>query len=210
MSNATFRFTMGEPYRESMHRAAAQTPPRGDGSRFRRALDPRSRFIVTGGVCTFPANPSGLTYADLDTFFEARDGMVDTFLYPPKYPEYLIQVDSFTAAASQTAFLLTRKNILVDLDSAPNANWTSLVITVDGTPQAPTSVAGNFTAPQVNMASMTGGEAVVITYKVVHRCQFDIEALDPTLLAPGGTLAVPGSKKILLALSEEVPGESFV
>ena len=165
-----------------------------DGKRYSLVTYEAERFTAAYSVL-FPQTSTGLTLQDLEEFW--RDHLDDPFLLEPKDFDHAYFEDTFTAAGVQTVFYLSRKHVKAS----------SLVVTLDGSPQAYT-LQDNDVRPSLLISPAVTGDLVVkgTSYVLVLPAE---PRLGHSIVVPGNSVSARGTKRVGFSVEEVDPGDRF-
>jgi hypothetical protein len=168
MSTAIFTFIVHQPYRGEGGGHLTGRSTADGGREVRVARLPAEGFFRSrlGEILFPPNNPT-----TFQTFFDARQGGFDTFLFPPVFEVWReVRGESIgTGDGAEKDFALDSKYI----------NASTLVAYEDGSPQAGISLINNNTAPLVRFDSAPSGSvALTADYDRYIPCRFDQDDFD--------------------------------
>lgn len=201
-------FRFGQPHRELRGRTTLFTEA-VTGKQFRRAIHDYSRLVIETTTLQFP-NCAGGSYVDLIEFWDAVGGPVGEFLVKFAMPEHYQVADESAGTSTGVAdeqFAIAKRYV----------DASKLVVKVGGVTQTLTTdytLEGNTleggAEPYVKTTASFDAGAVTFDYEFYIRCRFDVEDLSAQLQVHSNSLANPGSKQVILALSEVIPGDHLV
>lgn len=216
MSTATFGFQFLHPeaggrYDEGL--VSVDAYQRSEGGRTAVLARATKTQFVAEGTVQLPDN-AGNKPSDFWTFWDARQGRVDTFLFKAKYAyNFLIDAESLGTATGATAgetFTPSMKYVH-HTDFAESA--TTLVVKSGGVVQVLTTdytVTLNGTTPTVTTTASFDAGAVTATYEFWTPVRFRIPRPSTTpVVYPVPTWSAQETVQITVQFEEEFPGARF-
>ena len=202
MSTTVFTLSVARPYDEHIAHETLRQVAQG-GREVRLALLPAQGLFVVSRA-TLPVSPARNTIAAIRSFWDARQGGYDSFLYKAVLTEYKKVTGEAlgTGDGSEDEFALDSKYI----DSA------NLTVYIDGASQSSGwALTGNNTAPIVDFVTPpANGEVVTADYEFYYPCRFDQDRMPGDLKSLAATDANSIIKVSSLTWRQDWPGSHLV
>lgn len=213
MALSKFAFDMGggsynEGFTKDAERGQAES-----GRKTTLTLHTRSAFYITSAIVTFPQPRTGLKYSDLQAFFDAHDGPADAFLVKARHAyNRFVNDDQGVGDGAKKDFNLLYRHADDSVLTGPEADRTLRVYVNDvlQTHTTDFTVENNGTITALIRHIVAPGAVGVRTeYDFFNEVTFDIEQLAALMVTGSPSLAVQGSSRHPVAMSEVFPGKRF-